>query len=99
MTRMQDSIDVSQRAVPRDDVVVTPLDEGEAVLLHLGSRKYFTLNATGLAIWRGLDEGLSIAEVGQRLVADHSISEERAFAAVTRLVSELLDADLVELAA
>ncbi len=99
MTSTQDSINVAQRAVPGDDVVVTPLDEGEAVLLHLGSRKYFTLNATGLAIWRGLDEGLSIAEVAQRLVADHSISEERALAAVTRLVAELRDADLVELAA
>nr|NIO42625.1 PqqD family peptide modification chaperone [Burkholderiales bacterium] len=74
-------------------------DEGEAVLLHLGSRKYFTLNASGLTIWRGLDEGLSISEVSQRLVADHSIPEDRALAAVMRLVAELRDADLVQVAA
>ena len=99
MNTTQHSINASHRAVPSEDVVVTPLDEGEAVLLHLSSRKYFTLNSTGLAIWSGLGEGLSISEVSQRLVADHSISKDRALVSVTRLVEELRDAGLVTVAA
>jgi hypothetical protein len=95
----ENSVSVSQRAVPNEDVIVTPLDEGEAVLLHLATRKYFSLNSTGLAIWRGLDEGLSIEEVSRCLVADYSISEDHALAAVRRLITELRDADLVHVPA
>ena len=97
MSSEQKAIAPTARVLPGDDVVVTALDGGEAVLLHLGSRKYFTLNATGLAIWHGLDEGLTVAEVSERLSKDYGISRERALASVTRLLSELHDTALVQL--
>jgi hypothetical protein len=42
---------------PHPDVVDTPLDRDETVLLHLGTKRYFSLNASGGAIWRALKEG------------------------------------------
>ena len=39
------------------DGVVVQEDGGEAFLLHLGTGRYFTLNRTGLVVWRALEAG------------------------------------------
>jgi broad specificity phosphatase PhoE len=88
---------MSRRITPDPDVIVTELDDGEAVLLHLGSRKYFSLNATGLEIWRLLGERLTPEAIGVRLQSIYDITPERARSSVAALVAELLDAGLVRL--
>lgn len=45
------------------DVIVTELQEGDAVLLHLGTRMYYSLNETGLNIWRHLENGQILTEM------------------------------------
>jgi hypothetical protein len=51
-------IDHDQSFKTSSDVVVTELDgENESVLLHLGTKKYYTLNETGVRIWQLLGEG------------------------------------------
>jgi hypothetical protein len=90
-------MDAAWRVDPESEVMVTDLDEGEAVLLHLTSRKYFTLNASGLEIWRLLGEGLTLGEVSGQLVERYGIETERAAGAVSRLVAELRDAGLVRI--
>jgi hypothetical protein len=37
---------------PNSQVVLTEMRDGSAVLLHLETRFYFTLNATGVFIWK-----------------------------------------------
>lgn len=44
------------------EVVCTELEEG-AVLLDMGSRTYFSLNATGLAVWNLIDAAGSREEL------------------------------------
>ncbi len=95
MSGGQAPMDPAWRVDPEPEVMVTDLDEGEAVLLHLATRKYFTLNASGLEIWRLLDKGLTLGEVGGQLVERYGIETERAAGAVSRLVAELRDAGLV----
>lgn len=40
-----------------EEAVLTELKDGSGVLLHLGSKHYYTLNATGVLLWRLLSEG------------------------------------------
>jgi hypothetical protein len=40
-----------------DEAVLTELKDGTGVLLHLGSKHYYTLNATGVLLWKLLVDG------------------------------------------
>ena len=64
----------SDKATPDSDVIVTELD-GEAVLLNLDTKLYFSLNATGVRIWKLLAEGLTLGQIGDRLF--HALLVER----------------------
>lgn len=88
---------MSRRARQDPDVIVTELDDGEAVLLHLGSRKYFSLNKTGVEIWHLLGEDLTLAAVGERLLATYDITPEHALSAISNLTGRLLEAGLIQL--
>jgi hypothetical protein len=44
-----------------DDAVLTELKDGTGVLLHLRTRFYFTLNPTGVQVWKALAAGVSDA--------------------------------------
>lgn len=53
-----------------DDAVLTELQDGTGVLLHLRTRFYFTLNATGVLAWKLLGDGAGDAgELARRLAA------------------------------
>jgi hypothetical protein len=63
-------------------VIATPLRDGETVLLHLDTKRYYSLNALGGQIWRTL--AAEPVELGQLP------------AAMTAFVAELLDLDLLQ---
>ena len=77
------------------DVVATELDGHETVLLHLGTKRYFSLNATGSVIWRALKEGLAADDIGRQLQRQYDVSAERAGQSVTTLLDALLEQGLV----
>lgn len=49
---------------PSDEAVLTELKDGTGVLLHLGSRHYYTLNATGVVAWKLLLDGAAADAAG-----------------------------------
>jgi Transglutaminase-like superfamily/Coenzyme PQQ synthesis protein D (PqqD) len=52
------------------DAVLTELQDGTGVLLHLQTRFYFTLNATGVQAWKALGDGAQdAAELARQLTA------------------------------
>ncbi len=78
------------------DVVVTPLDgEKESVLLHLGTKKYYTLNETGVRIWELLSEGHSIGEITQKICTEYDISPMAAAKSINTLISSLVREELL----
>ena len=87
----------SDKATPNSDVIVTELD-GEAVLLNMESKMYFSLNATGVSIWKWLDEGLTLGQIADRLYRDYAVTPEKAQQCVIDLVAQLNDEQLVSLA-
>ena len=71
------------------DVVDTELDGAETVLLHLQSKVYFSLNATGTHIWQELKRGSSLAEISRQLQKTFDVDAARADTSVLALIDDL----------
>ncbi len=80
---------------PNPDVVGTTLENGETVLMHMGTASYFTLNATGTQIWTLLGQGLSLAAIHEELVAGYEVTAEQAATSLLTLVEALSAQTLV----
>lgn len=76
-------------------VVSTVLETGEAVLMHMDTANYFTLNPTGLRIWQLLEAESTMQQIIEQLVAEYEISAPQAQTSVLTLAQQLVDADLV----
>lgn len=68
----------------------------ETVLLHLGSKRYFRLNATGAVLWKGLEQGLDHAALVGRLTSEFDVDPSVATNEMNRLLAELTKLELVE---
>ena len=88
----------SGKAVSDPDVLFTPLHNGEGVLLHLGTKKYYSLNVTGSRIWQLITKGLSLAEIGSELEAGFEVSLEQAQQSVAELANQLASETLIRFA-
>jgi hypothetical protein len=78
------------------NVVFTEIDDA-AVLLHLETKRYFTLNSTGVVIWQSLTAGKSEAEIIDILAAQYEAPRTQLAASVARLLNELAAAKLIEI--
>lgn len=81
---------------PSPDAMAADL-EGEAVLLHLGTRRYFRLNETAAAVWALLEEGVGEPEaLAARLCDRFEVERDLAGSEVARLLEELEARGLVQ---
>ena len=85
----------NSRAEAHPDVVATTLNTGESVLLHIGTKTYFSLNETGSVIWDLISKGLTVEEISQKLESEFDVTEERAQQSVINLTEELVKEKLV----
>jgi len=69
--------------------------EDGAVLLHLGSGQYHTLNPVGARIWELLEAPMSEAELTRRIVAEFEANDEAVAQDVKTFLGELLERKLV----
>jgi hypothetical protein len=79
---------------PSPDALTAHL-EGEAVLLHIGTKQYFRLNRTGAHIWKELEAGATAERITQSLVDTFDVPRAEAEEAVNALLSELVEHKLV----
>jgi coenzyme PQQ synthesis protein D (PqqD) len=73
---------------PSADVLAAHL-EGEAVLLDLATKRYFRLNATSAAIWRGVEAGKSRDEIVDALLDGFDVDASVAAHAVDASIEDL----------
>ena len=60
--------------VPHPQVLFTKIDDGTGVLLHLDTKFYFTLNATGVVVWNALAERVAnIDVIAERLAKEFKV--------------------------
>ncbi len=69
--------------------------EGEGVVLHLGTRKYFSLNATGLDLFEALAEPRTFDDLVGVLTAAYDVTPERAAVSVRDFLEGCGRLDLV----
>ena len=81
---------------PHPSVVFTELDASQAALLHLETKRYFSLNETGIQIWRLLEDGRDVAAIAESLVAEYRLEVEEARSKVEAFLAELADEGLIE---
>lgn len=80
--------------MPNTDVIATDLDD-ELVILNPATRALFTLNDTGRIVWRGIVEAMPIDAIVSAVVSEFAVEPEPARTDITRLIDELIAADLV----
>ena len=87
---------LTQRVRPYPEVVDTELEGEGAVLLHLESQLYFSLNETGTLIWKAMKQGLTLQEICHRLQKEFQVGEDQAEQSVLALTRELAQHKLVQ---
>jgi len=83
-------VGLNQKVKPDPDVIIAELEDNEAVLLHLGTKMYFTLNKTALRIWQMLGDGLANGEITEKIQEEFDVTPEKARESVINLVDELI---------
>ncbi len=81
----------------REDVVFTDLDDGSAVLLHLESKYYYSLNETGSFLWKLMEkaEGISEEEMIKELCENFDVKEGKAKQDVDEFIHNLSEEGLI----
>ncbi len=81
--------------IPKD-IIITELDDNEAVLLDLKSKRYYSLNETGLLIYKGIQASLTLEKIIEQLISIYDLDEAQALDSVNTLISKLLNNKLIE---
>jgi hypothetical protein len=68
------------------------------VMLSLQEAKYFSLNATGAAIWRRLETPIQLSQLCDEIAGEFNVGPERCVSAVTTFVAKLIDFRVVAVA-
>lgn len=66
------------------------------MILHLDTKRYYRLNATGAEIWKGIEAGDDRDALIGRLVREFTVERDTAGREVDRLLGRLREARLVE---
>ena len=82
---------------PEPDVVSTQVPDGEMILLHLGTRQYFSLNQTATLLWKLMESSTTLAGMSQALFDRFAVSPETADETVRELMRDLQTHQLITL--
>ena len=82
--------------VQHEKCLLTELADGTGVLLHLETKFYFTLNPTGVEVWKAL-AGVATTEqdVARKISEQFEVDEETALQDVMSLLGMMLSEGLV----
>ena len=85
--------------VPNKRMMLTELADKTGVLLNLDTKFYYTLNQTGVFIWKTITEKseISISHVVDKLCDVFDVEREQADSDINVIVNEMIDEKLVDL--
>ena len=79
------------------DAAFAAVEDG-AVVLHMGTKRYYSLNETGTFVWRRLEDGAQRSEIVAQVVDEYDVGIAEAEMAVARLLDELVQERLIDTA-
>lgn len=80
----------------RSDQATAQVVAGEAILIHLASGTYYSLNAIGTEFWEMLDGQRTIADCAQRIADTYDVDRAMVVADLIELAVELTAEALLE---
>ena len=89
---------MSERYVRHPDLRLADV-EGDGVVLHLGTRRYFSVSESGLILLQALEAPRSVDELVGVLVEQYEVTPEQAEASVRVFLDTCRTADLLVKAA
>ena len=69
--------------------------EGGAVVLHMGTKRYYSLNETGTLVWQLLEQGATDDDAVSGLVDRYAVTRTDASVAVAELLADLMAEGLI----
>ena len=86
---------MTERYRKHADLRLTEL-EGEGIVLHLGSRRYFSVSETGLTVLKELDVGnRSVEELVTALTEQFEVAPETAESSAREFLEKCVEASLL----
>jgi len=87
-----------QRLSACEEVAAKVID-GEAIIINLANGIYYSLDKAGGMIWEMLEAGHCLAEAVEGITSRYDVPREQAQADVDRLATELVQENLLRIAA
>ena len=86
-----------QLSVAKEKIILTELGDGTGVLLHLGTKFYYTLNATGVFVWKLIasQQATTADDIASHLQQRFAVSHEQAKTDARLLLQELIAEELL----
>jgi hypothetical protein len=76
------------------DAAFAAVEDG-AVVLHMGTKRYYSLNETGTFVWRRLEDGVEDTDIAAQMVEEYDVGIDVAKRAVAGLLEELVKESLI----
>ena len=81
--------------VAKDPEVVETVLESGAILLHLRTKFYYSLNKTAHEIWKQIESSTSFEDVADKLSSIYEVEKEKLIRSISHLVNQLTREELV----
>jgi hypothetical protein len=79
------------------DAAFAAVEDG-AVVLHMATKRYYSLNETGAFVWRRLEDGLEDTDITAQVIGEYDVGVDEAEEALTGLLGELMKESLIRVA-
>ena len=77
------------------DLVIDRVVDSEALLIHLSSGDYFSLDSVGTRIWESIDGSRTVQDLADLIFEEYNVDRDQAVTDVVQLVKTLADEGLI----
>ena len=80
---------------PCPSVIYTQLDDSEAALFDLETKRFYSLNETGCRIWESLQYGMCPEDISKTFQEEYDLDQEKAMIYILQFLEELVEQGLI----
>lgn len=89
-------IDLSQRLIVTSEEIAGKVIDGEAIVMHLGTGAYYSMNAVASRVWELSEAGHTLSDVSRAVAHDFGVDGDLAQRDVLKLARELVEEGLLK---
>lgn len=87
----------SQTVIKRTNKALATDIDDEVVMFDADAGKYYGLNSVAAAVWKLLEEPLSVGEICDQLTSEYDVDKQKCMDEVLGFLPELKDKGLIEI--